>query len=598
MPPMRAPERLASATEDKYEFLGVGAVGGMGEVYAVRHRLLGELRAVKVMHEASRLDRQLRQRFLLEARMAARLRHPNLVQLFDLAFHENGTAYMVLEWIEGLDLARVLDQYGPPSVADALEIARQTLSALDYLHGKGIVHRDISADNLMVVESEDHGLQIKIIDLGIAKSINTDSGLTRKGLFVGKLRYAPPEALDTDSHPAAPDPRSDLYSFGVVFYEVLTGTSPIAGSSESELLASHLLKPPRPFSETDPEGRVPDPLREIVLKCLKKDPAERFQSAAELTRAMAAVRAPARPGQSEALRQTIASLTPGARELSRQADLDQQEREFHRVFKSATPGAPAADGDEAPTRPALPQREASAEREVWFDELRRDYLDSRRPTATSTVVQLIKSYPRRVAAGVVLLLLILLVGFSEFLRGGEAPDPRVDPARSETRSPSPPAASSPQPAVEAGKPGDQEQLAGRLDSAPAVTSPPPAAAAAVILISDDPQLTSLVFERLRAVADVAIRTSLAEASGAAGGGARFAIRLSATTQSGTLEAYETLVPTCRVAASGQLLALPGGSVEFARTVESTAPQCGVAIARAAGELSAELSAALEVQIGR
>lgn len=594
---MRAPERLASATEGKYEFLGVGAVGGMGEVYAVRHRLLGELRAVKVMGASSRLNPQLQERFLLEARIAARLRHPNLVQLHDLVFHDNGTAYMVLEWIEGLDLARVLEQYGPPAIEDALEIARQALSALAYIHRQGIVHRDISTDNLMVVERDDHELQVKIIDLGIAKSINTDSGLTRKGLFVGKLRYASPEALDTRHRPATPDPRSDLYSFGVVLYEILTGARPITGSSESELLSGHLLQPPRPFAETDPEGRVPGPLREIVLKCLEKAPEDRFQSAAELARALDALEPPRRrPGQREELRRAIALATTAAAELARSEDLDRQEREFHRALgsaESATPGM--AD---APTLPAHPDREGSAEREVWFEELRRKMLDGRSPSAASTVVKLIQTHPRPVAAGVAAIVLLLVIGFSGFLRGGEGPGPGTVPAPEASLGRQAPPPSAPQQAAEPEPPREAEAT-DPAGPAADTDSRPPAAGRTVVVVSDDAQLTGVVVDRLRGVAEVMIRTSLEDALGAgrAAGGARLAVTLSATTQSGALEAYDTLIPTCRVAVSGQLLALPRGSSLFARTVESTAPRCREAVAQAGGRLADELAAAIAARTG-
>ena len=192
---MSRSDSLGRISQGKFEILGKGAVGGMGEVYAVRHRLLGELRAVKIMRAASASDPQLRERFMQEARTAARLHHPNLVQLYDLAFHEDGTAYMVLEWIEGLDLAKLLKEYGPPPLAATLDMAGQALDALGYLHDEGIVHRDVSTDNLMVAEAPGGGFRVKVIDLGIAKSIKHDSGLTRRGLFVGKLHYAAPETL-------------------------------------------------------------------------------------------------------------------------------------------------------------------------------------------------------------------------------------------------------------------------------------------------------------------------------------------------------------------------------------------------------------------
>lgn len=593
---MSTPEKLASATMGKYEFVGAGAVGGMGEVYAVRHRLLQELRAVKIMRGADAPNRQLQERFILEARLSARLRHPNLVQLYDLAFHEDGTVYMVLEWIEGLDLAKVLQQYGPPPLADALSIARQAVRALDYLHGEGVVHRDIAADNLMIAEKPGGELEVKLIDLGIAKSISTDSGLTRKGLFVGKLRYAAPETLDTKSRPATPDPRSDLYSFGIVLYELFTGDSPIVGDTESEILAAHLFGSPRDFAEADPGGRVPGELRRIVLKCLERSPAERFQSAAEVSRALASVGAPAaRPERSTQLRRTITVARELLRDLARPADLEHEQEEFNRTIESDLP-VPAAS-----TTATAPGGEVSAEREIWFDELRRGYVRRQRTTRFSTVVQLIRTHPKPAVVAAMAVLLLVVVGFGGFLRGDEsaaslpaaadAETPAAETAeRADARYPgSGPATAADEAAAES--PALQEE-APPEETVPAAEAAPPATSSAIALVSNNAQLTSALLERLAGSPEVIVRQSLGEAMAAARlrGGPAHAIQLTVEAQPATLEAYETTIPTCRVAVSGQVLTLPRGGSLFARSVEATAPQCGPAIALAGDQLARQLVA--------
>jgi TonB family protein len=274
--------------EEKYEILEKIGQGGMGAVYKVRHRLLDEPRVIKVIRSPLEPTPESEERFLREARTACRLRHPNVALLHDFALGDDGRAYIVLEHIEGSTLRELLQGLGPPPLPLALEIARQTVLALQFLHGRRIVHRDISPGNLMLTRDFQGGALVKLIDLGLAKSLEGGSGdgLT-KGVFLGKVRYAAPEQFDE----GAVDERSDLYSFGIVFYELLTGRSPIAGHDPKSWMAAHLFRPPLDFAESDPEGQVPAELRELVLRLLAKDPAARFADAGELLRDLAEVQA-------------------------------------------------------------------------------------------------------------------------------------------------------------------------------------------------------------------------------------------------------------------------------------------------------------------
>ncbi|HKH44790.1 MAG TPA: TonB family protein [Thermoanaerobaculia bacterium] len=287
---------LQGQIDGKYEILAKIREGGMGAVYKVRHLLLDEIRVAKVIHPHLDDDPEVRARFLREARAASRLRHPNIAQLFDFMVDPAGDQFLVLEYIDGLTLRDLLRRSGPPALALALEIARQSLAALGYLHRRGFVHRDISPDNLMLTRGPDGGPLVKLIDLGIAKSPRaSDHGLTQSGIFLGKPRYAAPEALE--GHEV--DARSDLYSFGVVLYELLTGQRPFEGKTPHELMAAHIRQPPRPFAETDPEGRLPPELREAVLAALVKNPAARVATAEELAHRLAAA-APSVPPWTEA----------------------------------------------------------------------------------------------------------------------------------------------------------------------------------------------------------------------------------------------------------------------------------------------------------
>lgn len=278
--------QLLQQIEGKYEILSKLGEGGMGAVYQVRHRLLEETRVIKLLRPQHAGDERLQERFLHEARMAIRLRHPNVAQLYDFSIDERGTAYIVMEYIDGVTAEDVLRRDRRPSVGLALEIARQGLSALAYLHQQGFVHRDVSPDNLMLTRSFDGSALVKLIDLGIAKRLDAEVGLTRTGTFMGKVRYSSPEQF-AEGGAAVLDQRSDLYSFGVLLYELLTGTSPIRGDDLSQLVASHLFHPPLDFAESDPEGRVPEELRALILRTLEKDPADRIATADELARSLA-----------------------------------------------------------------------------------------------------------------------------------------------------------------------------------------------------------------------------------------------------------------------------------------------------------------------
>ena len=270
--------------EGKYEILEKVHEGGMGAIYKVRHRLLDEIRVIKVMQPQHESDEKLRARFLREAQMAVKLRHPNIAQMYDFAIDDTGRAFIVMEFIDGVSLEELIERVGPPEVGLTLELARQSLAALGFLHKRGIVHRDISPDNLMAMRDEDGQAVVKLIDLGIAKVL-ASKGLTVTGTFLGKLRYASPEQFGAEDTKV--DQRCDIYSFGIVLYELLTGQHPIVGTSPETLITAHLLKPPLAFDETDPSGRVQAELRAIVLKAMAKRPEDRYPSTEALGGALA-----------------------------------------------------------------------------------------------------------------------------------------------------------------------------------------------------------------------------------------------------------------------------------------------------------------------
>ncbi len=270
--------------EGKYEILGKLREGGMGTIYRVRHRLLDEIRVVKVLKPQALSSEEMKRRFVEEARTATRLKHANIGTIHDFALDEEGKAYLVMEFIDGINLADLLKRQGSPGIALSLEIAHQTLLALGYLHRKNVVHRDIAPDNLMLTQDEEGKPLVKLIDLGIAKALDRPGEMTTTGVFLGKLKYASPEQFGSLPAGEKLDGRCDLYALGVVLYELLTGVHPFVGESPSELLRAHLFDAPLAFSRTDPDARIPPELRTAVLKALEKKRDDRFASAEEFDR--------------------------------------------------------------------------------------------------------------------------------------------------------------------------------------------------------------------------------------------------------------------------------------------------------------------------
>ena len=331
----------------------------MGSIYRVRHRLLEEIRVVKVMKPGVIADADLKRRFIEEARTATRLKHPNICTIHDFAIDEAGMAYLVMEYIEGASVSDVLKLHGRPPLPLVLEIAHQSLLALGFLHRKGIVHRDVAPDNIMLTRDEHGGPVVKVIDLGIAKVAEAPVEATATGVFLGKLKYASPEQYGSLPKGHRLDGRSDLYGLGVVLYELSTGMLPFEGSTVVELLKAHVFAPPRPFSESDPSGRVPKELREALLKVLQKKRDDRFPNAEEFDRAIVAIQSRhASPEDVEATHAALALIRPsgGIRvepaTPSAQGEID---RQFAAV-KTPTPAKPTGENDRTAIAPSSSPR--------------------------------------------------------------------------------------------------------------------------------------------------------------------------------------------------------------------------------------------------
>ena len=282
--------------DSRFEVLARLGEGGMGCVYKVRHRDLDEIQIVKTLQAHLSTNEGLRERFVNEARRGMKLRHPHIAGVHDFAVGADGTGYIVMEYVDGLNLRDIVSARGPLSLSLVGAIAVQTLDALAYLHSQKFVHRDISPDNLMLTRTADGEPFVKLIDLGIAKSLEQGQTMTATGQFIGKVSYAAPEQFGGEV-----DHRSDLYSFGVVLYKLLTNAEPFAGESYKELITAHLFQPPRRFEEVAPGVDVPEAVQRVVYRALEKEPDKRFADAYEfmdaVEEAFAVQSARTRPGR-------------------------------------------------------------------------------------------------------------------------------------------------------------------------------------------------------------------------------------------------------------------------------------------------------------
>ena len=271
----------------EYEVIALAATGGMGEVYRARDTRLGRNVALKILTGTAIGDPERQARFEREARAVAALSHPNIVAIYNFGV-ENGVAYAVIEWLEGQTLRHALAD-GRMPVSRVLDVGAQIARGLAAAHDKGIIHRDVKPENIFITSE---GL-VKVLDFGLARiasdvragsTVETGPGLTTgAGVFLGTVGYMSPEQVSG----ATVDHRSDLFSLGVVLFEMLTGHFAFRRDSAVETWTATLKEGPPPIATFTPN--VPPFLEHIVMRCLEKSPLERFQSARDLAFALSQV---------------------------------------------------------------------------------------------------------------------------------------------------------------------------------------------------------------------------------------------------------------------------------------------------------------------
>ena len=305
--------------DGKYQILDRLGVGGMGEIFKVRHIHLNELRVIKIMRPNVASDDQGLQRFLQEARTSTMIKHKNLAMLYDFAQLEDGSYYMVWEFIDGTNIQKWISQNGPVPPRLSFEMSIQALHGLDHLHSMGLIHRDISPENIMLSQDHHGKLMVKVIDFGIAKQLAEGSeaghGLTQTGMFLGKLKYASPEQAGFLKEGEHLDPRSDLYSFGIVMYEMLAGRAPFVATNPNSYILKHVQEKPAPIGEVNPQVKVPPQLEAIVMKSLEKSRDHRFETAADFAQSLESIRSAIPPDPKFGLGEKMITLS-GAQTLA------------------------------------------------------------------------------------------------------------------------------------------------------------------------------------------------------------------------------------------------------------------------------------------
>ncbi len=287
---MRPETRFASGdvVGGKYVVEGLLGQGGMGSVFAARRVALEDRVAIKILLEDAAKDPEAVARFLREGRAAARIRGEHVARVLDVGSIEDGTPFLVMEYLEGSDLGSVVERSGPLSVQVAVDYVMQACEALAEAHAQGIVHRDIKPSNLFLTRRPDGSATVKVLDFGISKLVSAvdesrpDFGLTQTQTVMGSPQYMAPEQMRSSRRV---DARTDIWAVGALFHELLTGRPPFESQSMPELFAM-ILQDPAPALASR-RADIPPALDAVVLRCLEKDPAKRPASILELTQAIA-----------------------------------------------------------------------------------------------------------------------------------------------------------------------------------------------------------------------------------------------------------------------------------------------------------------------
>jgi serine/threonine-protein kinase len=270
---------LGFVIDERYRVQSIIGEGGMGIVYLCKHNVIGKRVAMKVLRADLARDREVTTRFLNEARAASAIGNPHIIDISDFGQLPDGSTYFVMEYLDGEALTHVIETNQPIPIVRILHVARQLGEGLAAAHDAGIVHRDLKPDNIILVSRGNEKDFVKILDFGIAKVSTAEGRLTRVGTVFGTPHYMSPE----QAAGTTVDNRGDVYSFGVILYEMASGRVPFDADNFMGILTQHMYKAPVPISALVPAiENIPPGLEAIILKCLSKRPEQRYQTMSEI----------------------------------------------------------------------------------------------------------------------------------------------------------------------------------------------------------------------------------------------------------------------------------------------------------------------------
>jgi eukaryotic-like serine/threonine-protein kinase len=278
--------RIGDVLAGKYEVERVLGQGGMGIVFAAKHTLLRERVAIKLLLGADSTEPEVLARFLNEARAAARIQSEHIARVFDVGQLENGTPYMILEYLEGTDLGSRIDQKGAIGIAEAADILIEAAAGIQQAHAMGIVHRDLKPSNVFLAERNDGSRIVKVLDFGVAKHLGPTTFAEAKFQTSSKALLGSPLFMSPEQvrHARSVDTRTDIWSLGIVLYNAVTASTPFDAETLGELLVKVLEAPVPPLRSHRPDA--PAGFEAVVARCLMRDPAARYPTVLELAEAL------------------------------------------------------------------------------------------------------------------------------------------------------------------------------------------------------------------------------------------------------------------------------------------------------------------------
>jgi serine/threonine-protein kinase len=459
---MDAPFSQGRVLLGKYRVERVIGKGAMGVVLAARHIELEDRVAIKLLLPEMLAEEGVVERFLQEARAVRRIKSEHVAHVFDVGRLDDGTPYIIMEYLEGRDLARLRSERGQFEIEEVVEYTLQTLEAVAEAHANGIIHRDLKPANLFLTRRSDGAPLIKVLDFGTSKmtprEMREDLEMTKTGMAIGSPSYMAPEQMLSSR---TIDHRADIWALGVIIYNLLTGTFPFKADTLLQMCALALQSPPVPPSEHRPG--LPAELEEAILKCLAKRPTERFADVAELARAIMPFGPPNAHVSVERIERVLGVTSDLATFLA--PSIRRPELPARTVPQALPPASQALEDLDVQVALLPPSFEARSERnpdlalitkslrstELATMSTTSPTLPGAPPSATTSLASVVRTQPREervskpapsirpakkrggkaIAAGAVAMLALgagLLVTFGRPLASEEAPPPHISPA--------------------------------------------------------------------------------------------------------------------------------------------------------------------------